>query len=393
MKIKPIFLAIPMALLFSCTQEQLDVAPASTPTHTFSSIDLDEGVSKWLNDEQQARFSEAELVELDALLMRDELPNEVENRSVVEVPADSENALAAAIAEAGEGGMVVLKAGNHFESSTVNINQRVTIRGEKGAVLISDVKPLSQVGFVQAALHIQGANNVAIFGLTIQPATAPGGTGILIQNARRSFVVRNTMNDLQIGVFVEEGDQTRIARNTFNTSLGWATGELITAAGVIISNGDQVRIVGNTATTGFFGVFSSDEDGLYLGNRTSGGNAIGQILCKVPTAYPLPDGSVVGSQTSATNWLSLYNESSQNAAIGYLVIDGAERNYLAGNEASENAVYDIELAGASERFGFPTPPCANNKVLVGEGQSVKDCGDDNEVIGGVSVDTDANPCN
>ncbi|MEM8523925.1 MAG: right-handed parallel beta-helix repeat-containing protein [Bacteroidota bacterium] len=388
-----IFLAISMALLlFSCAQEQLDVAPVSTPTYTFSSINLDEGVSKWLNEEQQARFTESELVELDALLMHNALPSEVESRSVVEVPADSEDGLAAAIAEAGEGGMVVLKAGNHFESSTVNITQRVTIRGEKGAVLISDVKPLSQVGFVQAALHIQDANNVVIFGLTIQPATAPGGTGILIQNARRSFVVRNTMNDLQLGVFVEQGDQTRIARNTFNTSPAWATGELVTAAGVVISNGDQVRIVGNTANTGFFGVFSSSESGLFLGNNMSG-NAIGHILCKVPTAYPLPDGSVVGSQTSATNWLSLYNESSQNAAIGYLVIDGATDNYMAGNEAESNGIYDIELAGASERFGFPTPPCENNKVLVGEGQSIKDCGDNNEVIGGVPVDLNASPCN
>ncbi|MEL6943023.1 MAG: hypothetical protein AAFO82_10165, partial [Bacteroidota bacterium] len=127
--------------------------------------------------------------------------------------------------------------------------------------------------------------------------------------------------------------------------------------------------------------------------NTTNGNAVGHILCKVPTAYPLPDGSVVGSKTSATNWLSLYNSASQNAAIGYLVIDGAEQNYLAGNEASGNAVYDIELAGASERFGFPTPPCSSNKVLVGEGQSIKDCGDDNEVIGGAVVDINVNPCN
>ncbi|MEM9884934.1 MAG: NosD domain-containing protein [Bacteroidota bacterium] len=392
MKMKPIFLAIAMPLfIFSCTQEKLEVIPESS-TYTFSDIDLSKGVSKWLNEEQQAQFSAAELAELDALLSDGQLPNDIENRTTVEVPAGSEDALAAAIAEAGEGGMVVLKAGDHFESATVDINQRITIRGERGAVLISDVKPLGQVGFVQAALHIKDANNVAIVGLTIQPTTAPGGTGILVQNAKRTFVVRNTMNELQLGVFVEEGDQTRVAQNTVNTSLAWATGELITASGITILNGNQVRIVGNNANSGFFGVFSADKNGLYLGNTTNG-NAIGHILCKVPTAYPLPDGSVVGSKTSATNWLSLYNEANQNAAIGYLVIDGAMDNYLAGNEAAGNAVYDIELAGASERFGFPTPPSVANTVLVGAGQSVKDCGEDNEVMGGVEVDVAANPCN
>ncbi|MEM0992762.1 MAG: hypothetical protein AAGI49_06975 [Bacteroidota bacterium] len=387
-----IFLAIPMALLlFSCTPEKLDVIPEST-AYTFSDIDLSQGVSKWLDEAQQSRFSTAELAELDALLSDGQLPNAVESRTTVEVPAESEDALAAAIAEAGEGGMVVLKAGNHFESATVDINQRVTIRGEKGAILISDVKPLGQVGFVQAALHIKDADNVAIIGVTIQPATAPGGTGILIQNAKRTFVVRNTMNELQLGVFVEEGDQTRVVQNTVNSSLAWATGELVTASGITILNGNQVRIVGNNANSGFFGVFSADENGLYLGNTTNG-NAIGHILCKVPTAYPLPDGSVVGSKTSATNWLSLYNEANQNGAIGYLIIDGATDNYLAGNEASGNVVYDIELAGASERFGFPTPPSVANTVLVGAGQSVKDCGDGNEVTGGVAVDLVASPCN
>lgn len=392
MKMKHIFLAIPMAfLIWSCAQEALKVTTETT-AYTFSDIDLSEGISKWLKEEHRSRFAKEELAELDALVAEGQLPNTLESRSVVEVPAESQDALAAAIAAAGEGGMVVLKAGNHFESGTVEINQRVTIRGEKGAILIADVRPLSQVGFVQPALHIKDVDNVIIFGLTIQPTTAPGGTGILIQNSTRSYVARSTTNDLQFGVLVENGNQTRIAQNTFNTSLGWATGELVTASGVIIINGKQVRIVGNTANTGFFGVFSSDENGLYLGNRTNG-NAIGHILCKVPLAYPLPDGSIVGSATSATNWLSLYNEATQNASVGYLVIDGATENYIAGNEASDNGVYDIELAGDSERFGFPTPPSVGNRIWVGAGQTVKDCGIDNMVVGGVPIDTIANPCN
>ena len=76
-----------------------------------------------------------------------------------------------------------------------------------------------------------------------------------------------------------------------------------------------------------------------------------------------------------------------------LVSDGANDNYLANNAAFGNAVYDIELAGDSLRFGFFTPTSFGNVVAVGRNSSakVKDCGEAN-IVNGVTVDNDADPC-
>lgn len=386
-------LLLALAIFLSqCTSESLNVAPELTTNYQFSTIDLNEGVSKWLPEEAKTRFSEAELIELDNLLAYGTLPDELESRTVVELPADSEDALADAIAEAGEGGTVILKAGNHFESQTVLINQRVFIQGEEGAFLISDVLPAEQVGFVQPALHISDADNVVVRGITFQPSASVGGSAILIDNAERTFLVRNTINDFQFGILVEQGDFARIVNNKINTTLAWTTGDINIAHGLIIANGDQTRVIGNQITSSFFGAWTCDKSGLYLGNTTTG-NYVGNILCTVPPALPLADGRIVASETPAENWLTFYNRSTQSITAGFLVIDGANNNYLAGNEASENGAYDYELAGDSERFGYPTPMSFENRLVARTGQTVKDCGEENEVIGGVLVDTGDDFCN
>ncbi|MEZ4991256.1 MAG: hypothetical protein R2824_12620 [Saprospiraceae bacterium] len=62
------------------------------------------------------------------------------------------------------------------------------------------------------------------------------------------------------------------------------------------------------------------------------------------------------------------------------------------NEASRNADADVELAGDSERFGFLTPTSFENKVISSPGISIKDCGVDNDIVGGELVDTEVVPC-
>lgn len=75
----------------------------------------------------------------------------------VELAAGSVDGLAAAIAEAGEGGTVLVKAGEHLERGTVTVSHRVKIIGEEGAVILSGTQHLYSVGYVQPALHILSA--------------------------------------------------------------------------------------------------------------------------------------------------------------------------------------------------------------------------------------------
>ena len=378
-------------LAFSCTKENLKVAD-SVEAYSFSDIDLAQGISKWLNEEQKTRFSETELAELDALVAEEKLPVMIESRSVIEVPAESQDALALAIAEAGEGGTVILKAGNHFESSTVNIRQTVTIQGEAGAVSISDVQPTTAVSVIEPALHIENATNVVILGLMIQPAAEVGGTGILIENAERTFLVNNTLNNFEFGILVEQGDFARIVNNTVNTTPAWTTGVVPFAYGLTVINGDNTRVIGNTLTGALLGAWTCDESGLYLGNTTTT-NVIGHILCNVPVGeFTLPDGRVVGSEKPGSDWLVIYNKSFANLDAGYLIIDGAVENYLVGNEAGNNGTYDFEFAGESERFGFSTPTSARNKAIISNKYTVKDCGIENDITGGIVIDTTIDPC-
>ncbi len=65
-------------------------------------------------------------------------------KKAVEIPAGSADALAAAIAEVRDGGVVLLRSGQHTESRTVTVDHRVKIVGEPGAILIADTKLLGQ---------------------------------------------------------------------------------------------------------------------------------------------------------------------------------------------------------------------------------------------------------
>jgi hypothetical protein len=119
-------------------------------------------------------------------------------------------------------------------------------------------------------------------------------------------------------------------------------------------------------------------------------------LCKVPAnAFPLPGGKLAGSALSAVAWKIEDNHSTGNFNAGYLVIDGANNNRLKNNNASNNGTYDIELAGDSFRFGFLTPKSFDNKVVAGKYKNIliKDCGENNKVVGGQLVDNSVDLCN
>jgi hypothetical protein len=117
-------------------------------------------------------------------------------------------------------------------------------------------------------------------------------------------------------------------------SPAWQTGDIGETFAVVAMNGEKVRVVGNDISDGLFGLWACDRKGYAFRNDFQA-DYIGLILCKVPDmAYPLPSGELAGSERSATKWLVRDNQASGNFDAGYLVIDGANKNLLTHNAAS-----------------------------------------------------------
>lgn len=319
-----------------------------------------------------------------------------ERAATITVPAGSNNALAAAIAAAGNNGTVRLAAGIHTEDGTVTIPYRIKLIGDEGAILISDTDPFTLANIqMEPALHVLSAPNTIIDNIDFQtPGGVTGGTAVVVENSANVTVKNCSMTNLQFGVLVEQSDNINILGNTLSMSAAWQTGDIPEADGIIVINGKNARIEGNEVSGGVFGIFGCDKNGIYQQNYTHH-NFVGLILCKVPQdALVMPDGHAVGAATPATNWKCKNNHSSNNLTVGYLVIDSATDNLLEDNEGGSNGTYDIELTGDSYRFGFLTPASVHNRAKAGAfpNVTIKNCGIDNTVIGGIQIDIATDPC-
>lgn len=318
-------------------------------------------------------------------------PNERSGARVIILPAGSVDALQNAV-RAANGGIVYVRAGEHHESGSVTIDRKVTILAEKGAVLIVNTQSTPPAIPVQPAIHVLNAPDTYISDIEIRPEGAVGGTGVLIQNSPRTKVIKSKITNYQFSIILERSDASSIYFNTIVGSSAWLTGELQQVHGIINVNGDKVRIISNDVSNCFFGIWPCSTNGLATSNYLHG-NYIGLILCKVPEqALPLPDGTFIGAEKSSTNWLVTNNNAVGNFDVGYLTIDGANHNTLTNNFASNNVRVDYDFAGDSNRFGFFTPKCFNNTAYIKRGNTVKDCGDNNTITGGVRIDTNAVPC-
>ncbi len=310
------------------------------------------------------------------------------------IPAGSSDALAAAIAAAPAGGTIILATGDHTESGMVTVNKSVRIIGQRGARLIVATQSIPPGIPLQAALYLNGAPGATVSGLEIVPAGEIGGAAFLVFNSPGARVFRNTILEYQFGVIVESSDDVFIASNQITVNLAWSTGAVGEAHGIVVVNGERAVILGNDIRNGLFGIWACDKYGTAAGNKVHG-NLVGIILCKVPPGnLPLPNGTFVGAEFAATNWTVTNNVANNNFAIGFLVIDGANNNYLGiTNAASGNGQYDLELTTDTYRFGFLTPAAFENTVFARPDMTVKDCGIDNVVTGGITVDVGLDPCN
>jgi hypothetical protein len=314
--------------------------------------------------------------------------------NTVYLDANSTDELQAKVNAAGPNGTVIVRAGDHTETTTVNVNHRVAILGEPGAVIKSGVPNLLTAPTVVPAIHVKNANYTLIAGIKFMPTSGgqDGGTAILVENSLKVITTLNEMTGFQFGILLQEANKAKVVGNDIAVS-DIAVTQGIPAHGIVLVNGDKATVHWNEVTNGFFGIWACDEKGSLLNNYTHH-NIIGVNVCNVPLSVPLPSGQVVGSLTPATRWNVRHNISSDNFNLGYLVIDGANNNVLRNNTGGNNTDYDMELTGDTDRFGFPTPASYENRVkIVPPGFTIKDCGNNNVIVGGVQIDINLDPCN
>ncbi len=311
---------------------------------------------------------------------------------LVRLSANSKNELQQAIQTAGRYGLVILEKGNHYEDETVLIEHPVYILGRKGAKLTSDVRLVDEIGVVQPAIHINNTTRVTIWGVQLEARANGGGTGILVENATKTVVSKSTINNFQAGIMLEHGDQTTMWKNNINITPRGLSDNLALAFGITVINGDDARVIGNKITGAVFGIWACDRNGVAYDNEAYG-NLIGIILCNVPQEIPLASG-LTGSEEPGNNWLTKNNYAHDNFDVGYLVIDGANNNTLIDNRGGNNARVDMELTQDTYRFGFLTPKSFENTVVAGKypNLTIKDCGTDNVINGGVHIDTSVDAC-
>ena len=103
---------------------------------------------------------------------------------------------------------------------------------------------------------------------------------------------------------------------------------------------------------------------------------------------------MIGAALAARTGPQSTTRPSSNFTTGLLVIDGANNNVIADNASSGNGTYDVELTGDAYRFGFLTPASYENTFIAGSYPNieVKNCGNDNQIIGGALVDNSVEPC-
>ena len=305
---------------------------------------------------------------------------------------DHTDALQAAVDGASPGDIIVFESGDHSQNGTVQIHQAVRIVGETGAKLtVSGIGPFLDFETpIQVALHISGASNTIIQNLEIVAEGDVGGTAIVIENSENVYVMKNLISNWQNGIVVANGPRAKLFNNTIDISTLWQTEEIPDANGIVIFNGNAVYVVGNTISNAFSGIFTGGRGGISIGNQTSQ-CFFGQIMCKA-FGLILPDERIENAVAATNRWFVAHNHSNDNLFSGYIVIDGSNGNYLTANYGSGNAVYDIEVAGDSERFGFFTPEAYNNTVEAFSAHSVKNCGSNNRILGGNQIDTEADPC-
>ena len=123
--------------------------------------------------------------------------------SWTEIPAGSNNVLAAAIKNACTGGVIYLKAGAHTESASLVVDKSLIFVGETGASLKIKSQFFASVAGItniKPAIHVLNAPNSAFLNLDFQTLDTVGGAAILFENSGQSGVLLSKFTNFQFGI-------------------------------------------------------------------------------------------------------------------------------------------------------------------------------------------------
>ncbi len=316
---------------------------------------------------------------------------EISSRAIVYLPAGSVNGLQNAISEAGWGGKVIVKSGDHYESGTVTIAQTVRIVGEENARIYFNVAapgpfPAVTTNELDPAIHIKNVNMVWIKGLQIRPQTGNGSTAIFLEKGRLARIEGNSIGNFQFGIWASDNSHSP---SIYDNEITGYDG--LSVWGIVIESGADAKLKGNHVSKFGANIFVSDKRGIMSKNETSGGS-IGLLACTVQGNFKLPNGQILANAIPCENWVFSDNKSYDNF-WNYLVIDGSHHNFLYRNEAWNPGLYDVELAGETYRFGTFSPLTHHNFVVNPNNSIItKDCGVNNTVLAGTIVKNLNDPC-
>jgi hypothetical protein len=318
-----------------------------------------------------------------------------------ELPAGSVDALAAAIANTCDNGVIYLKSGLHTETKHITITKPVKIIGENGAVLkiksdLAPTNPVTGAIAILPGLHVLNAPGTLIQDLEIRPVDDDGGSAILFENSDASATMRCKISNFQFAVVVEKCDRMTIMFNKIATTSAWQTGVVAEAHAIMLVNGASSYVSDNEVSNSFFGIWACGEWGT-LERNFCHGNAVGLILCNVPKGVILPSGEVTGSEIPATGWKTTNNTYTGNFDNGIMIIDGSKFNQVWNNQVHGNGLSpitgtaaDIETYNDSYLFGFLTPKVRDNYIDTSSdpATTIRNCGTNNTFVGGIPIGGD-----
>jgi parallel beta-helix repeat protein len=319
----------------------------------------------------------------------------------VRLPADSVDGLAQAIKRAGPHGTVIVERGVHVETSTVVVKTSTSIIGEPGAI-IESAATTPDADFpivIEATLHLKTACGATVKGIWFRPpAGQTGSCAVLVEHSPGARIVGNRVTEFQFGVVVQRSDHVTVRGNHIAVSTAWTLEPddpdfLSESDGIIVINGRHARVTDNVVSGGFDGIWMCDKFGVAARNSVSG-NYIGLLLCRVAADTFTISSQDAEADDPGTSW-QVHDNVAHGNDWGIQVTDGAHKNVLVNNDATGNHVYEVELTGDTDRYGYFVPRSFKNVVLhdLPDPLVVKDCGDNNIFAGNVTlVDTVADPC-
>jgi len=312
-----------LLLLSYCTRDNVDTPPETAAEENEAlSWTPDQGIIKFLSDDFKEKAVTEDLEFIDRIL-KNPKAEDLRARGVeTHIPAGSNNALAAAIAAAGVDEVIILDAGDHTETGTVVINKKVKIYGQKGARVIFSNTAAGITNFTPAFyIPTQGAESV-IKGLTIAGSDPVPGLCIFIDSTTKVKILQNIIDNWLFGILSYKSDRVVVTQNKVAVNAG--------GHGIILADGNHCNIVMNEIYGAVFGIWTGGNAGLSFSNLTH--NCLyGQNLCKVPAGAFSANHRIINTLGSTVNWIVKYNQSNDNLAAGYLVIDGANGNWLQHN--------------------------------------------------------------